>query len=330
MSAPLAAVDLGTNTVRLLVADADPVAGLAPRAVDQVVARLGEGLRGRGRLAPAAIDRTLDAVRRCRDRAIALGAPEVLVVATAAVRQAEDGDALLARLAAEPRLRARVVSGVEEARLTLLGVAWGLGGRRDRFGLVDVGGGSTEFALAEGDRLLAAVSVTVGVVELAERFFRRDPVDAGELRACREHVTRRLRDEVWPALGPVDPVEWVATAGTPATLAALDLALPRYDAARVQGHRLSRARIDRLAAWLAALPLAARAGLPGLEPGRADVLVPGALVLAAALAGLGGEAFTVADAGLREGILLDAVGWRPSAAPGAARPAAADRVGGRR
>jgi exopolyphosphatase/guanosine-5'-triphosphate,3'-diphosphate pyrophosphatase len=325
VSAALAAVDLGTNTVRLLVADADPVGGLTPRAVDQVVARLGEGLRERGRLAPAAVDRTLRAVRRCRDRALALGADEILLVATAAVRQAENGDALLARLAAEPRVRARVVSGAEEARLTLLGAAWGLGGRRDRFGLVDVGGGSTEFAVAEGDRVLGAVSVTVGVVDLAERFFARDPVDAGELRACREHVARRLRDEVWPALGPVDPVEWVATAGTPTTLAALDLALARYDAARVRGHRLARARIDRLVAWLAALPLAARARLPGLEPGRADVLVPGALVLAAALAGLGLEAFTVADTGLREGILLDAVGWRPSAAPPAGRPSAADR-----
>jgi exopolyphosphatase/guanosine-5'-triphosphate,3'-diphosphate pyrophosphatase len=308
----LAAIDLGTNTVRVLVAEADPATGLVPRWADQVVARLGEGVARRGTLAPAAADRALATVRGYRDRARALGVAEVLLVATAAVRQARDGSEFVARLRAEPGICPRVVSGDEEARLTLLGATWGLGGTRGIVGLLDVGGGSTEVLVADGARVLATASLTLGVVQLVERFFVHDPVEPVELAACRAYVDGRLRDEAWPRIRPYRPTTLVATAGTPTTLAALDLGLRVYDPARVQGHRLSALAIARLTAWLAALPLAERARTPGLEPGRADVIVPGGIVLAAALAGLGLPAAVVSDAGLREGVLLDAVGWRPS------------------
>jgi arginine decarboxylase len=137
----LAGIDLGTNTVRLLVAEADAATGLAPRWADQAVTRLGEGLTARGTLAPAAAERTLTAVRRYRDRARVLGAAEVLLVATAAVRQARDGREFLALLQAEPGIRPRIVSGEEEADLTLLGASWGLGALGGTFALLDIGGG---------------------------------------------------------------------------------------------------------------------------------------------------------------------------------------------
>jgi len=311
----LAAIDLGTNTVRILVAEMDPATGLVPRWADQAVTRLGEGLTGRGTLAAAAAERTLAAVRRYRDRARILGAAEVLLVATAAVRQARDGGEFLARLRAEPGVLPRVVSGEEEAGLTLLGASWGLGAVAGTFALIDIGGGSTEVLVAEGARVLTAVSLTLGVVQLVERFFVHDPVEPVELAACRAYVDARFRDEAWGRIRPLQPATLVATAGTPTTLAALDLGLSAYDPARVQGHRLSAIAIARLTERLAALPLAERARAPGLEPGRADVIVPGAIVLAAALAGLGLPAAVVSDAGLREGILLDAVGWRPRPAP---------------
>jgi len=132
--------------------------------------------------------------------------------------------------------------------------------------------------------------------------------------AGKEEVAR-FRAEAWDRIRPRRPTTLVATAGTPTTLAVLDLGLLAYDPGRVHGHRLSAVAIARLTERLAALPLAERARIPGLEPGRADVIVPGAVVLAAALAGLGLPAATVSDAGLREGILLDAVGWRPSPPP---------------
>ncbi len=311
MSRLLAAIDLGTNTVRVLVAEADPALGLVPTWSDQVVTRLGEGLATRGTLAPAAAERTLAAVHRYRDRAQALGASEVLLVGTAAIRQARDGGEFLARLGAQAGIRARVVSGEEEAGLTLLGATWGLGPLAGTFALLDVGGGSTEVLLAEGGRMLVAVSLALGVVHLVERFFAHDPAEPDELVRCRGYVDRRLRDEVWPRLRPHHPTMLIASAGTPTTLAALDLGLSAYDPARVQGHRLAAGAIERLTAQIAALPLAERARTPALEPGRADVIVPGGIVLAAALAGLGLPAALVSDAGLREGVLLDAVGWQP-------------------
>lgn len=312
MSRPLAAIDLGTNTIRVLVADVRPATGLVPRWADQAVVRLGEGVAARGTLAPAAAERALAAVRHYRDRARALGAREVLLVATAAVRLARNGRAFVERLGAEPGIRPRVVSGEEEARLTLLGVDWGLGAAPGIRALLDVGGGSTEVLVADGEAILAAVSMDLGVVTLVERFFARDPAAPEELAACRAHVDERFEREAWPRMRPHRPARLVATAGTPTTLAALDLGLPAYDPGQVHGHRLSAAAIDRLTAWLGAMPLDARARLPGVEPGRADVLVPGGVVLAAALAGLGLTALVVSDAGLREGILLDAVGWRPA------------------
>jgi exopolyphosphatase/guanosine-5'-triphosphate,3'-diphosphate pyrophosphatase len=243
-----------------------------------------------------------------------MGAGEVLLVATAAVRQAQDGHEFLARLRAEPWLSARVVTGDEEARLTLLGATWGLGRAAGTFALLDIGGGSTEILVAEGAEPLVTVSSNLGVVPLVERFFADDPAGpAGQaqLAACRAYVDTRLRDEAWSRIRPYRPSMLVATAGTPTTLAALDLGLPAYDSRRIQGHRLALLAVDRLTTRLALLPLAERAGLPGLEPGRADVIVPGAIVLAAVLAGLELSAAVVSDAGLREGILLDAVGWRP-------------------
>jgi exopolyphosphatase/guanosine-5'-triphosphate,3'-diphosphate pyrophosphatase len=168
--------------------------------------------------------------------------------------------------------------------------------------------------VAEGLRILGAASLDLGVVHLVERFFTHDPAEEAELLACRAHVDERLRDEAWPRLRPYRPARLVATAGTPTTLATLDLGLEAYDPGRVQGHRLGVGAVDRLTRRLAALPLAERARLPGLESGRADVIVPGGVVLGAVLAGLGLPDLVVSDAGLREGILLDAVGWRPSSA----------------
>ncbi len=313
MSRPLAAIDLGTNTVRVLVAKTDPARGIVPVWADQVVTRLGEGLAGRGTLAPAAAERTLAAVRRFRDRAQSLGASDVRLVATAAVRQARDGPAFLARLEAEPGVRPRVVSGEEEASLTLLGASWTLRHPGGLFALLDIGGGSTEVLVAEGAGVRTAVSLALGVVHLVERFFRRDPPEPADLAACRAYVDARLLDEAWGRIRPLGPAALVATAGTPTTLAMIDLGLAAYDAARVQGHRLTASAVDRLAARLAALPLAERARVPGLETGRADVILPGAIVLAAAMAGLGLPHAVVSDSGLREGILLHAVGWRPTA-----------------
>ncbi len=309
----LAAIDLGSNTIRLLVADADPASGLCVVHGEQVVARLGEGLARNGRLGPAAMERAFATVRAYRDRAVQLGAARVITVATAAVRRAANGEEFLDRLRAEPRLVPRMATGEAEARLMLLGVAWGSPVGPGPICVLDIGGGSTELVVARDARRLGAVSLDLGVVGLAERFFRTDPVDWAEYGACADHVAERLRAEAWPTIRRLGPLALVGTAGTITTLAALDLGLSAYEPARVQGHRLTAAGITRLRDRLGALSIAARARLPCLEPGRADLIIPGIVITLGVIAGLELAELTVSDTGLREGILLDAVGWRPGA-----------------
>lgn len=307
----LAAIDLGSNTIRLLVADADPATGLRPIRGEQVIARLGAGLGETGKLAPESVDRALAAVREFRDRARADGAERVLVVATAAVREATNRDEILDRLERELRLAPRVVNGEEEARLTLLGVLWGLPAVACPFGVLDIGGGSTELLVADGARPLGGVSLRLGVVPLAERFLHADPVDWAEYTACASHVAARLAAEAWPTIRGLGPRVLVGTAGTITTLAALDLGLAAYEPGRVQGHHLTREAIQSLLVRLGALHVAERARIPCLEPGRADLIIPGIAVALAVLEGLGLLELVVSDTGLREGILLDAVGWAP-------------------
>jgi exopolyphosphatase/guanosine-5'-triphosphate,3'-diphosphate pyrophosphatase len=237
-------------------------------------------------------------------------------VATAAVRDATNRDELLARLADEPALALRVVSGEEEARLTLLGVASGLAAATTApsaaYAVLDIGGGSTELIVARAARYVAAVSLRLGVVELTERFLHADPVDWAEYAACAAHASDVLARGAWPELRPLSPALLVGTAGTVTTLAALDLDLRAYDPAPVQGHRLTGAAIRALLVRLGGLHVAERARLPCLEPGRADLIIPGIAITLAVMDGLGIDDLLVSDYGLREGILLDAVGWAPT------------------
>jgi exopolyphosphatase/guanosine-5'-triphosphate,3'-diphosphate pyrophosphatase len=307
----LAAIDLGSNTVRLLVADVDSEGGLRPVHGEQVVVRLGEGLAQHGVLAPAAMERALAAVREYATRARALGARRVLAVATAAVREADNRDEFVGRLAGVPGLEVRVVSGDEEARLTLLGVASGVAPAAGSYCVLDIGGGSTELIVASGTRYVSAVSLRLGVVPLVERFLHADPVDWAEYSACVAHVEACLAAAAWPEIRPLGPRALVGTAGTITTLAALDLGLAAYDPARVQGHRLTVTAVRALRERLGALHVAERARLPCLEPGRADLIIPGIAVVLGVLEGLGLAELIVSDAGLREGILVGAGGLSP-------------------
>lgn len=305
----LAAIDLGTNTVHLLVVEASRGKWRALHA-EQRVTRLGEGQAAAGILQPAAMRRTAEVVAAFSRRAEDLGVLDVRIVATSAVREAVNGADFLAQVRTSSGRQVRVISGEEEARLTLLGVREGLPGLGGDFLLVDIGGGSTEFALARAGRAVAVVSVRLGVVELAERFMDQDPVETETYGAMAAEVGARL------AAGLTEPIlrhgapTLVGSAGTVTTLAALDLGLEAYDAGRVHGHRLTRVAVQRLGGRLAALGLAERSALPCLEPGRADLIVPGSVICLAALDKLGFDAFVVSDRGLREGILCEILAAR--------------------
>jgi exopolyphosphatase/guanosine-5'-triphosphate,3'-diphosphate pyrophosphatase len=197
-----------------------------------------------------------------------------------------------------------VIDGSEEARLTLFGVRHGLRLGSERVLIMDIGGGSTEFILAKGEAIEAIESTGLGVVKLTEAHLKSDPPTLGELKAVEQVVAdraRRLRAEL-PDLGGT---ALIATAGTPTTLAAIDLGLTVYTPDRVDGHRLSITRTRQLLHALAAKPLAERSKIPPLEPGRADLIVAGTTLIVTVMGALGYDEFMVSDSGLREGILLD-------------------------
>jgi exopolyphosphatase / guanosine-5'-triphosphate,3'-diphosphate pyrophosphatase len=305
----LAAIDLGTNSVRLLIAEPRGPAWHALGEAQEVT-RLGEGQGRSGALGEAPMTRTAAVVADYVGRAERAGAGAIRIVATSAVRAAPNRDAFVDLVRRATGRHVEVLSGDEEARLALLGVASGLPELGGDFVLLDIGGGSTEFVLAGPGRSRAAVSLRLGVVALAERFVDAGPVPPDRFAAMLGAVAAQLDAELPASMRPGLAPVLVGTAGTVTTLAALDLDLARYDADRVQGHVLGRAAIERQRDRVAALSVAERAALPVLEPGRADILVPGIAILLAAMGRLGFDALVVSDRGLREGLVCEMLGPR--------------------
>jgi exopolyphosphatase/guanosine-5'-triphosphate,3'-diphosphate pyrophosphatase len=300
----LATIDLGSNTVRLLVADVDADGRWRVVEADQRVTRLGEGLAATGRLGPAPVRRTSATVAEYVARARRAGSERLTVVATSAVREAANGRDVAASLEQATGQAVTIISGEQEAALTVRGVLAGVGPADGTTLVFDIGGGSTEYIRAQGGLALEAVSLRLGVVDLTERHPFPGPVDPARYRALLDEVSARLAAGIPAVVRSPRPDRLVGTAGTATTLAALDLGLPRYDPARVQGHALTRQAVDALLARLGALSVAERATLPCLEPGRADLIVPGTAIVQATMDLVGAERLVVSDWGLREGLLL--------------------------
>jgi exopolyphosphatase / guanosine-5'-triphosphate,3'-diphosphate pyrophosphatase len=315
----LCAIDVGSNTVRLLVADV--IGGGAWRIAgqDQTITRLGENLARSGALGEEPMARTLAAVSGYVERGARLGASDIHIVATSAAREASNGRAFAAAVERATGRRVDVVSGEVEARLTLLGVRHGLSLLSGVMLTFDIGGGSTEYVLSEGDAIRSIVSLRLGVVPLAERFPFPGIVERSRYRELYDEVRRRLDRELPDAIRSARVAHLIGTAGTVTALAALDLGLVRYDPDRVQGHVLSGAAVGRLLERLCALTVAERAALPCLDPGRADLIVPGTAIVQASMDQIGVDALAVSEYGLREGVIVDAIkdhhGSRPGAAP---------------
>lgn len=304
----LATIDLGTNTVRLLAVDGD--GGCPWRVIDQDqrVTRLGEGLAASGRLGRAAMERTAAAVVEYAARAVRAGCRDVRIVATSAVREAANGPAFAADVARRAGWPVRVIGGEEEARLTVRGVLAALGGGGGALIAFDIGGGSTEYVRARDGAVVAAASLRLGVVRLAERHPCPGAMSGAAWGALVAEVGAALEAGLPRAVVDGGAARLVGTAGTVTALAALDLGLAAYDAARVQGHVLERRAIEELRRRLAALDHAGRAALPCLEPGRADLILPGVAIVLATMDLLDAARLTVSDWGLREGLVAEALG----------------------
>jgi exopolyphosphatase/guanosine-5'-triphosphate,3'-diphosphate pyrophosphatase len=298
----VATIDIGTNTVLLLVAErgADGVL----RAVEEraTITRLGEGVDRTKRLAPAAIERTRACLEEYAGVVRGAGASRVAVVGTSAMRDAGGGEEVRACVRDALTVEARVVSGEEEARLTFRGALSGLPmDAPGRVAVFDIGGGSTEVVIGRrGDppSLAFAESFDVGSVRLTERHVAHDPPTTEE----REVLSRVAREAFAgvPALPGVEPP--IGIAGTVTTLAAVSLALVPYDGARLHGHVMPRAQLQAVVDRLARLDLAFRRDVPGMEPKRADVIVAGGLIALALMDQWNAKALRVSDRGVRWGL----------------------------
>ncbi len=297
----IASVDVGTNTVRCLLA-AWEGRELRRLRVLRDITRLGEGLRSRGRLSPAAEERTLAALARFGDAVRKAGATRGRAVATSAAREAAS-PGFTARMGAALGFPVDIISGEEEARLTALGMGEGMeGGVESLDGIaLDIGGGSTEVVRMKGGEVAWWESLPEGVVHLTEAFLRHDPPRPAEREALYARVALLLA-----ALPEDGGCELTATAGTPTTLAALDLELDEYDPALVNGHGIPLPRLRELTDRLLSLPARGRLALPGMEKGREDIIAAGSLFLLAAAERWGFPRVVASDWGLLEGIAIDA------------------------
>jgi exopolyphosphatase / guanosine-5'-triphosphate,3'-diphosphate pyrophosphatase len=299
-----AAIDIGTNTLRLLIAEAVGSDHFTILHQEQTIARLGEGLLPSRLLQDAPSRRSLGVLRRFAETARRFNALHVATVATSAVREASNREEFVAAVRRDSGLSIRVIDGNEEARLTLLGVRHGLRLGSRRVLVMDIGGGSTEFILANGEVIETMVSTGLGVVKLTEAHLNSDPPKPRELEAIEQVVADRI-DRLRAILPDLEGTALISTAGTPTTLAAMDLGLTVYSPDRVNGHRLSMTRTRQLLHVLATRPLAERRAIPPLEPGRADVMIAGTALLVTVMGVLAYDEFVVSDSGLREGVLLD-------------------------
>lgn len=306
MSRRVAVIDVGTNTVLLLVAERRDGSFAAVRERAEIT-RLGRGVDRSGELAPDAIRETARVLARFAAEARGLGAADIACVATSAARDARNGAAFFEAARAAAGVAPEVVSGDEEARLVHASAWRDFGAPGRTLAVLDVGGGSTEFTWGDGPSARQRQSLQLGAVRLTERCPVADPMGPAGLEVLRAAAAGALRGlaRLAPALAGA---RLVAVAGTVTTLAAVEQALPAYDAGRVHGSTLALGRLEALLERMAGLTVEARRRLPGMEPKRADVIVAGGAIVVEAMRAAGFGELTVSDRGVRWGLLWDRFG----------------------
>lgn len=301
MTSAVAAIDVGTNTARLLIARFDSSGRITPILLKRHITRLGGGFSRETGISREARERTVSALADFAEEIRRHGVTRVRAVATSAVRDAANGRAFCDEAFAVTGIRIEIIDGKKEGVLTLRGVMAEIDDRSGNFLVFDVGGGSTEFTLARGEEMLFTRSLPLGVVRLTEG--KATP------EAMEEKITRELtglRAEIQRAglLGCLDGATLVGTAGTATTLAAIDLGLTEYDYRLVNNHTLSREGIRRIYETLLPLTPAERLTVPGMEKGREDLIIAGILITLRTMEMFGLDRLKVSDFGLLEGVLL--------------------------
>ena len=299
MTRTVAAIDCGTNSTRLLVArEGATVERL------MTITRLGEGVDKTGQLSPAAIGRTVETLTRYRAVMDTHGVDAVRMTATSAARDAANRDEFFDAAEAVVGVRPELLSGDEEGRLSFIGATAKLDSADGPFLVVDIGGGSTEFALGT-TAPDAVVSIDVGCVRITEKFLHHDPPTAGELSDAVSVIRAYMRDDIDRALPDAkDARRLVGLAGTVTTIAAVEIGLPAYDSDRIHHFDLTRAAAEDVFRTLATEPRADRIHNPGLEEARADVIVGGAAILVTIMRHFDFDSCLVSEADILDGLAM--------------------------
>ena len=309
-----ASLDLGTNTFRLLIAEISDSNTISPILVKREITRLGEGLQKNASIQPQATKRSLKVLEDFSKIIDYYKVKKVFAVTTSAAREAKNGQDFIDQIYKSTGIQARILTGSEEAELTLNGVFSAVDRTQSRNLVFDIGGGSTEFILTEGISPLKTTSIHLGVVHLSENLITSDPPALRELDCLRKYIHDSLQanditnyinrykfSTTFPAQSFL-----IGTAGTVTTLAAIDQKMEAYDPQRINNHILTREAVENIYQQLCILPIAERRTIPGLEKGRVAVIVPGAAIVIEIMDHFKFNQLIVSDAGLLEGILLDA------------------------
>jgi len=297
-----AAIDMGSNTLRFLVANIENNQITERLCYQHCITRLGENLHQTGYLSSKAMVRTTEAIKSFKQEIDAFGAIEVCATATAAVRKAKNGRQFLQTLAKDTSIQVQLISEQCEAELCLRGVTSEFS--ETNFLLFDIGGGSTEFSRINNKQLLDSQSHALGVVEMTERLLHTDPPSPYDFIQIQKYVDTFLHnvEKSWNDL--ILPTYLVGTAGTITTLAALDLKLKHYDAQQVNGHTISIDALQKLKQKLLSLNFSQRSHLDALESGRADLIIAGMAIVERLMLRWHYKHLVCIDSGLLEGAVL--------------------------
>jgi exopolyphosphatase/guanosine-5'-triphosphate,3'-diphosphate pyrophosphatase len=317
----LAAIDIGSNSIKLVVVDAAASDSFAVLAREKEVVRLGHATLREGHLAPASIERAAGCIKRFRSIAEARGAERIVAIATASVREASNAAEFIDEVEQRTGIRVEILSGIEEARLIGLAASQGCAARGVSLVNIDIGGGSTEISLVRDGLPAELYSVKLGAVGLTERLISNDPPKQKELRALREEIHAALERPARELHG----IRWQQATGTSGTIIAVGQAL-RLRALREPGRNEEGAQapgaeiaLDQLARFnerLAGMNVAERRAIPGISAQRAEILIAGGQILEGTMRALGINSLRSCDYALREGVIIDRLrAWEEESRP---------------
>ncbi|NVN90552.1 MAG: Ppx/GppA family phosphatase [Desulfuromonadales bacterium] len=301
----LAAIDIGTNSIRGIVVEMDRMGTFRVLDDEKVTVRLGEGIAHDNAISPAAWLRAMDALARMKKVADGYGVVGVEAVATSAVRRASNGEAFVKAVADTVGMSIRVISGEEEAELATLSTFRNFDMTGTRYTIVDIGGGSVEVISALGNHIEELYSLELGAVVMTENYIGTDPVRKGDHLKLRRHIRKVLKAECLDGVQPVQCV--IGSGGTMTSIAAMVMAMRQEEYGSCHGYEVRRFEVVHLLAMLMRKDLKGRRAIPGLNPDRADIIVAGVTVVDEIMEFFGANLLKINERGLREGLILSAL-----------------------